>query len=110
MYVYVNTFEVLSLIVPALDNSVTADTAAVNPEGSDSFQPKKSKPATVISLKIETPVGICTPAVGGRKNNLNLLYKKLEKSSDHTIHTIHTHTKFIKQPQTFNSMHIRGSY
>lgn len=64
------TLEVLSLIVPALDNSVTADTAALKAEGSDSFQPKKSKPATVISLKIKTPVGICTPATVVRAKNI----------------------------------------
>ena len=62
MYICTYTFEVFSLIVPALDSSVTADTAAAKAEGSDSFQPKKSKPTTLTSLKIEMLVGTCTPA------------------------------------------------
>jgi hypothetical protein len=68
--------EVFSLIVPALDSSVTADTAAANAEGSDSFQPKKSKPTTLTSLKIEMLVGICTPAAVQQPSTLRMGHKR----------------------------------
>ena len=71
------TLEVFSLIVPALDSSVTADTAAANAEGSDSFQPKKSKPTTLISLKIEMLVGTCTPAAVQQPNTLRIGHKRM---------------------------------